>query len=144
MKKLIRFGVAGALMAGYVTAQAQPLPSSGASDLWLFVSDASNSTTFAEDTGMSINSIVGSRFTTNAVLSTAIQANFTLGPSSALTAYINAANSAGHTLQWAVEAMEYPRTVNHQAAGKVVPSAQETTAALPPLPGSSSLNPKAN
>jgi hypothetical protein len=31
-----------------------------------------------------------------------------------------------------------------QAAGKVVPSAQETTVALPPLPGSSSLNPKAN
>ena len=31
-----------------------------------------------------------------------------------------------------------------QAAGKVVPSLQETTAALPPLPGSSSLNPKAN
>ena len=31
-----------------------------------------------------------------------------------------------------------------QAASKVVPSAQETTAALPPLPGSSSLNPKAN
>jgi HEAT repeat protein len=31
-----------------------------------------------------------------------------------------------------------------QAAGKVVLSAQETTVALPPLPGSSSLNPKAN
>jgi hypothetical protein len=31
-----------------------------------------------------------------------------------------------------------------EAAGKVVPLAQETTAALPPLPGSSSLNPKAN
>ena len=31
-----------------------------------------------------------------------------------------------------------------QAAGKVVPSAHETTAALPPLPGSSSLNPRAN
>ena len=31
-----------------------------------------------------------------------------------------------------------------QAAGKVVPSVRETTAALPPLPGSSSLNPRAN
>jgi HEAT repeat protein len=31
-----------------------------------------------------------------------------------------------------------------QAASKVVPSAEETTAALPPLPGSPSLNPKAN
>jgi hypothetical protein len=31
-----------------------------------------------------------------------------------------------------------------QAAGKVVPSTDESTASLPPLPGSSSLNPKAN
>jgi HEAT repeats len=31
-----------------------------------------------------------------------------------------------------------------RAASKLVPSAEETTAALPPLPGSSSLNPKAN
>jgi hypothetical protein len=31
-----------------------------------------------------------------------------------------------------------------KAAGKVAPSAQETTASLPPLPGSPSLNPKAN
>jgi HEAT repeat protein len=31
-----------------------------------------------------------------------------------------------------------------QAASKVVPSAEETTASLPPLPGSPSLNPKAN
>jgi HEAT repeat protein len=31
-----------------------------------------------------------------------------------------------------------------QAAGKLVPTVDETTASLPPLPGSSSLNPKAN
>jgi hypothetical protein len=31
-----------------------------------------------------------------------------------------------------------------QAAGRVVQSPQETTVALPPLPDSSSLNPKAN
>jgi len=31
-----------------------------------------------------------------------------------------------------------------QAAGKLMPSAEETTASLPPLPGSSLLNPKAN
>jgi hypothetical protein len=31
-----------------------------------------------------------------------------------------------------------------KAAGKLVPSSQETTASLPPLPGSTSLNPKAN
>jgi len=31
-----------------------------------------------------------------------------------------------------------------QTASKFVPSSQETTASLPPLPGSASLNPKAN
>jgi len=31
-----------------------------------------------------------------------------------------------------------------KAAGKVVPSPREATASLPPLPGSTSLNPKAN
>jgi hypothetical protein len=127
MKNLIRLGVAGALMAGYVTAQAQPLPSSGSSDLWLFVSDASAGTTFAEDTGLSINSIVGTTFAAggatppNAVLSTAITANINLAPSSALSAYITAATGAGHTVQWAVEAMQYPGpSTNHPNPGKLV------------------------
>jgi hypothetical protein len=31
-----------------------------------------------------------------------------------------------------------------KATGKLIPSPQETTASLPPLPGSPSLNPKAN
>jgi len=124
MKNLIRLGVAGALMAGYVTAQAQPLPSSGNSDLWLFVSDSSAGTTFAEDTGLSINSIVGTTFAAggatppNAVLSTAITGNINLGPSSALTSYLTAA--AGHTLQWAVQAVQFPGDVNHINPGKVV------------------------
>jgi len=126
MKNLIRFGVAGALMAGYVTAQAQPVPSSGNSDLWLFVSDAAAGTTFAEDTGLSINSIVGTTFAAgganppNAVLSTAIKPNINLAASSALSDYITAANTAGHTLQWAVEAMQFPTDVNHVNPGKVV------------------------
>jgi hypothetical protein len=133
MKNIIRFGVAGALMAGYVTAQAQaPLPSSGSADLWLFVSNPATSTTFAEDTGLSINSIVGTTFTPNAVLNTSIQPTINLGPTGALTAYINAANAAGQALQWSVEAMEFPSTVNHQNAGKIVgmtdnPASQATT-----------------
>ena len=36
------------------------------------------------------------------------------------------------------------KAVRQAVPAKVVPSAQETTVALPPLPGSSSLNPKAN
>lgn len=118
MKNLIRFGVAGALMAGYVTAQAQvPLPSSGNSDLWLFVSDQTAGTTFAEDTGLSISSLVpkaslaaGGSTPPLAVLSTSIQPSINLGPTTALTAYISAANTAGHTLTWAVEALQMPGT----------------------------------
>jgi len=114
MKNLIRFGVAGALMAGYVTAQAQvPLPSSGNSDLWLFVSDQKAGTTFAEDTGMSISSLVpkaslaaGGSTPPAAVLATTIQANFTLNPTTALSGYITAAGT--DTLTWAVEALQMP------------------------------------
>jgi hypothetical protein len=115
MKNLIRFSVAGALMAGYVTAQAQSLPSSGNSDLWLFVSDQAAGTTFAEDTGMSLSSIAPtSSFAasgTSTVLSTAISANFNMGPSATLTSYIDAANTAGQKLEWAVEGIQFPGTV---------------------------------
>jgi hypothetical protein len=111
-------------MAGYVTAQAQPLPSSGSSDLWLFVSDATAGTTFAEDTGLTINSIVGTTFAAggatppNAVLSTAITGNINLAASNALSSYLTAAGS--HTLQWAVEAVQFPGDTNHLNPGKVV------------------------
>ena len=42
MKNVVRFAVAGALMAGFATAHAAApsLPSTGSSDLWLFVSDS--------------------------------------------------------------------------------------------------------
>jgi hypothetical protein len=124
MKNLIRFGVAGALMAGYVTAQAQPLPSTGNSDLWLFVSNQSAQTTFAEDTGISLSSIVPTSSllpnlsTSGFVLNTSISANFSVNPSNALTAYINAANSAGQTLEWAVEGMQFPTTVTGKGVNK--------------------------
>jgi hypothetical protein len=139
MKNLMRIGVAGALMAGYATAQAAvPLPSSGNSDLWLFVSDQTAGTTFAEDTGLTINSIAGTSFAAggasppNAVLSTAITPHISLGPSSALTSYINAANTAGHALQWAVEAIQYTGSATGaKAPGAMVgitdnPSSQAT------------------
>ena len=53
MKNLVRFAVAGAMLAGFATAQAQSLPSTGSSDLWLFVADTSTGTTYAEDLGAS-------------------------------------------------------------------------------------------
>lgn len=121
MKTLIRFAVAGALMAGYATAQAQSLPSSGSSDLWLFVSDQAAKTTFAEDTGVSLSSLLPGPYTAGASVSPSQPANFSVAASSALTAYINAANSAGQTLEWAVLGSQYgvsnPSDPSNQAAG---------------------------
>src|SRR3979490_1224742 len=103
MKNVIRFAIAGAMLAGYATAQAQSLPSSNASDLWLFVSDQAAGTTFAEDTGVTVARLLPQASLpaggSNTVLSTSINANFSVPTTSALTAYINAANAAGQTLE---------------------------------------------
>ena len=113
MKTLIRFAVAGALMAGFATAQAQNLPSSGNSDLWVFVSDATAKTTFAEDTGLSLSSLLPTAsLVSGANLNTSIVANFSVAATSSLTSYINAANAAGHTLTWAVYGAQFPGSVS--------------------------------
>jgi hypothetical protein len=121
MKTLLRFAVAGALMAGYATAQAQSLPGSGSSDLWLFVSDQAAKTTFAEDTGISLSSLLPGPYTAGASLNTSQPANFTVAASAALTAYINAANSSSQTLEWAVLGSQYgasnPSDPSNQTAG---------------------------
>jgi hypothetical protein len=121
MKNLVRFAVAGALLAGFATAQAQTpsLPSSGSSDLWLFVSDSSAGTSFAEDTGLSLSNILpGSALAANSTLATNVAGNFSVGASSALTAYINSANSAGQTLNWAVLGGQDPDSTKN---GKIEP-----------------------
>ena len=122
MKNVVRFAVAGALLAGYATAQAQSLPSTNTSDLWLFVSDQTAGTTFAEDTGVSVASILPSGSlaagNSNTVLSTSISANFSVGPTGALSSYINAANAAGHTLEWGVEGANFPGTTSAKGTGK--------------------------
>jgi hypothetical protein len=111
MKNLVRIAVAGVLMTGFATAQAQNLPSTGNSDLWVFVSNQAAGTTFAEDTGISLSSLVPTaQLSANSVLSTAITANFSLAASSALTSYISSANSAGQPLEWAVDGIQYPGT----------------------------------
>jgi hypothetical protein len=113
MKTLIRFAVAGALLAGYATAQAQNLPDTGNSDLWVFVSDPTAKTTFAEDTGLSLSSLLPtSQLVAGANLNTSIHASINLGPSGALSSYISAANTAGHTLQWAVDGVQFPGSVS--------------------------------
>lgn len=122
MKNVIRFAIAGAMLAGYATAQAQSLPSSDASDLWLFVSDQAAGTTFAEDTGVTVASLMPSTSLaaggSNTVLSTAISATFTVPTTSALTAYINAANTAGQTLEWGVEGANYNGTTSAKGNNK--------------------------
>ncbi len=114
MKNSVRFVVAGLMLAGIATAQAQSLPSSGSADLWLFVSNQSAKTTFAEDTGVSLSSILPSNqlapTLSTTVLSQAISANFSVGASTTLTNYINAANAAGQTLEWGVLGAQFNAT----------------------------------
>ena len=129
MKNLVRFAVAGALMAGYATAQAAApaLPSSGSADLWLFVSNSAANSTFAEDTGISLSSILPtSSLVSGATLATSISATFSLGATSALTSYLNAASSAGQSsdVTWAVLGTQYPSTATN-GHDKVPGSASE-------------------
>ncbi len=115
MKKLVGIAVAGALALGYQTgAMAQALPGSGSADLWLFVADPAKSTTFAEDTGIAISSImpayngttVDPRYVSGATaLSGVFTANINLAPSAALSSYIS--SNGASNLEWAIEAVQY-------------------------------------
>jgi hypothetical protein len=120
MKNLVRFAVAGAMLAGFATAQAQTpaLPSSGSSDLWLFVADSAAGTSFAEDTGLSLSSLLpSSALAANSTLAS-VNTNFSVGTTAALTSYINAATAAGQTLDWAVLGGQDPQSTKN---GKIEP-----------------------
>ena len=113
MKTLIRFAVAGAMLASFATAQAQNLPDTGNADLWLFVADPTAHTTFAEDTGITLASLLPtSSLVAGSTLSTALPANFSLAANSGLSSYIAAANSAGHTLEWGTLGVQFPGTTS--------------------------------
>lgn len=114
MKKLVSLAVAGALALGYQAgAFAQALPDTGSSDLWLFVADPSAGTTFAEDTGIAISSIMPAyngttnpAYVTGATAQSGVfTANINLAADSALSSYIS--SSGVSNLEWAVEAVEY-------------------------------------
>lgn len=113
MKKLIRYAVAGALMASYATAQAQNLPSSGNADLWLWVTDTTTKTTFAEDTGVSLSSLVSNYVSGAKLNTTANVANFTVAESSALATFLSSTGS--DTLEWAVSGAQYQGTTGNSA-----------------------------
>jgi hypothetical protein len=109
MKKLVLLSAAGALIAGYGSVQAQSLPQSGSSDLWLFVADPGTGTTFAEDTGISINSLLPSgSLVSNAVLNQSISDTINLLPTTALATYI--ATNGASNLEWGIEAAQYTTT----------------------------------
>jgi hypothetical protein len=113
MKNFVRFAVAGALIAGYhsaAMAQAATQPSGNASDLWLFVTNQTAGTTFAEDTGITLNSLMpSSKFVAGATLSTNISANISLAAGSALSSYLTA--NSGANLQWGIEGSQYLNSV---------------------------------
>ena len=138
MKNLVRFAVAGAMLAGFATAQAQSLPSTNNADLWLFVADTTTGTTFAEDLGSSasINKLLpgsslqptGTDFSNNqpvAVKGTSVN----IAASGALSSFLGSVGS--DNLEWAVEGAQYPTSVNAKAAteapGGIIVLASEPT-----------------
>jgi hypothetical protein len=138
MKNLVRFAVAGALLAGFATAQAQSLPSTGSSDLWLFVADTSTGTTFAEDLGSSasINKLLpsssllatGTDFSSDKPVSLS-GASLNIAASGGLSTFLGSTGS--DTLEWGVLGAQYPTTTNAKAAteapGGIVVLASEPT-----------------
>jgi hypothetical protein len=118
MKNLVRFAVAGAMLAGFATAQAQNLPSSNSSDLWLFVADTSTNTTFAEDLGSaaSINSLLpasslqAANTASPPTLVSGPAASLNIAASAQLATFLSNAAAAGNTLEWAVEGAQYNAT----------------------------------
>jgi hypothetical protein len=109
MKKLVGLAIAGALAAGQQAyADNLNVPSSGGTDLWLFVSDQAKSTTFAVDTGVTVSSLLSS-YTSNASL-LAVNDAFSKtesqlsGSGNALSSYLNTTD----TLEYAVVGMNWP------------------------------------
>jgi hypothetical protein len=107
MKTLIRLAVTGALIAGGSTAFAQNLPSSDDADLWLVVSNGTSST-FEEDTGISIASLEPATFSSGANLVSDPQ-TINVPETAALASYL-AANSTAPGLEWSVQAVQYGST----------------------------------
>jgi hypothetical protein len=130
MKTLVRIAVAGALVAGYHSAAlAQTIPSNDNSDLYLFVADPSKSITFAEDTGITISSLLSSSdLTSGADLKNLNESITPVGPSTALATFLSA--HSGDTLEWSIEAANFPTNANNtncKGAGNCITMATNLT-----------------
>jgi hypothetical protein len=100
MGTIAKFTVGGALALGAVSANAAiATPSSGSSDAILFAEVLNGSTvvaSYAGDTGISLNKLIGGTNTTHTVLS-----------GDANLAALFAADKSGDTLYWAIEGGQY-------------------------------------
>jgi len=143
MKNLVRFAVAGAMLAGFATAQAQSLPSTGSSDLWLFVADSTTGTTFAEDLGSSasISKLLptssllaaGTDFSSNTP-ATISGTSLNIAASSGLSTFLGSVGS--DNVEWAVLGAQYPTTTNAKGTTEA-PGGIEVLASEPTAQGSS-------
>jgi hypothetical protein len=142
MKSLVRFAVAGAMLAGFATAQAQSLPITGSSDLWLFVADTSTGTTFAEDLGgtAAVNTLLptssllpaSTDFSSNTPATLSSSASLNIAASSALSTFL--ASTGSDNVEWAVEGAQYLSTTNKNAA-KEAPGGIVVLASVPQVQG---------
>jgi hypothetical protein len=134
MKNLVRFAAAATLAAGYAasaSAQIANQPSTGVSDLWLFVSDPGASETFAVDTGISVNSVEPSSFSASAKANTNTVSTSAFSFSSTALASFISSSTDPTKLTWAVEATQYNLSGNDAGAndntlGSVVGVASST------------------
>jgi hypothetical protein len=107
MKNFVRLAIAAAVAAGATSgAFAQALPSSGASDLWVFVTDPGAAETFAWDTGVTLSSLEPSTLSTTAKATTNSDPVNIDVTSTALAAFIGGSSDQS-ALQWAVEGVQY-------------------------------------
>jgi hypothetical protein len=142
MKNLVRFAVAGAMLAGFATAQAQSLPSTGSSDLWLFVADTSTGTTFAEDLGSSASiskllptaslAAAGTDFSSNNPVALS-GANLNIAASSGLSTFLGGVGS--DNVEWAVLGAQYPTSTNAKGTTEA-PGGIDVVASEPTIQGS--------
>ncbi|HEV2700514.1 MAG TPA: VPLPA-CTERM sorting domain-containing protein [Steroidobacteraceae bacterium] len=110
MKNYVRLAIAAAVAVGATSgAFAQALPSSGASDLWVFVTDpgaTGGAETFAWDTGISLTSLTPSTLSTTAKATTNSDPVNIDVTSTQLAAFIAGSPDAS-ALQWAAEGVQY-------------------------------------
>jgi hypothetical protein len=123
MNPIVKTAVAGALSLGASGAFALGLPSNNSSDLVLVIENTATLAAYALDTGITLDSLLptGSLITGAKLNATLAGVNATIGPSSALAAFLAANPASGDA--WVLEGGQYngagssANTTNTKAAG---------------------------